>query len=95
MPYIPQDQRGDLDPHIDALLEALRRNPDAAAGSYEGALNYTITRLVEGIMPELRYRHLARVTGVLENVKQELYRRVAAPYEDGMISRHGDVYKNR
>ena len=35
---------------------------------------------------------IARVTGVLENVKQEFYRRYAEPYEDEQIERSGDVY---
>jgi len=30
--------------------------------------------------------------GVLENVKQEMYRRLAAPYEDKKAEENGDVY---
>lgn len=59
-----------------------------------GMLNYLVTRLVNQYVLNhgLRYRSLAEVTGVLENVKQELYRRVAAPYEDQKIMDNGDVY---
>ena len=39
-----------------------------------------------------RYASIARATGVLENVKQEFYRRYAAPYEDEQRERSGDVY---
>jgi hypothetical protein len=31
------------------------------------------------------------MTGVLENIKQEFYRRAAAPYEDRKINQNGDV----
>jgi hypothetical protein len=37
------------------------------------------------------------ITGVVENVKQEFYRRVAVPYEEEKIVQNGDIkeYKNR
>jgi len=35
---------------------------------------------------------VATVTGVLECAKLELYRRIAAPYEDTKIEENGDVY---
>jgi hypothetical protein len=31
------------------------------------------------------------ITGVLENIKQEYYRRVAEPYEDKKIIENGDI----
>jgi hypothetical protein len=40
----------------------------------------------------LRYAHLNEAIGVLECAKLELYRRVAAPYEDEKITESGDVY---
>jgi hypothetical protein len=40
----------------------------------------------------MNYEGIALVTGVIENVKQELYRRVATPYEDQKMKAHGDVY---
>ena len=39
-----------------------------------------------------RYAHLNEAIGVLECAKLELYRRVAAPYEDGKRAETGDVY---
>ena len=39
-----------------------------------------------------RYAHLNEAIGVLECAKLELYRRVAAPYEDEKIAESGDVY---
>jgi hypothetical protein len=40
----------------------------------------------------VRYAHLNEAVGVLECAKLELYRRIAAPYEDDKRSETGDVY---
>ena len=37
---------------------------------------------------------LIPLIGVLECAKLELYRRVAAPYEDDKIDENGDVYQD-
>ena len=92
MPYIAQDDRRALDPAIEKLVDAVRERAEQHQGSFEGYLNYALTRLVLGVVPERRYASIARVTGVLENVKQEFYRRYAAPYEDEQIDKSGDVY---
>jgi hypothetical protein len=55
-------------------------------------MNYTISRLVGAAFEEQpRYHTIARVTGVLKNVADEFYRRIAAPYEDSAIEKNGDV----
>ncbi len=92
MPYIAQEDRRALDPAIEKLVDAVRERAEQHQGSFEGYLNYALTRLVLGVVPERRYASIARVTGVLENVKQEFYRRYAAPYEDEQIDKSGDVY---
>lgn len=92
MPYISPHDRPDLDPAVDALAAAVRRKAAEHEGGFEGYLNYAITRLVLGVIPARRYASIARVTGVLENVKQEFYRRYAAPYEEEQVERSGDVY---
>ena len=92
MPYIAPEDRPDLDPAIDELVRAVRAKAAERDGSFEGYLNYAITRLVLGVLPERRYSSIARATGVLENVKQEFYRRYAAPYEDEQIEKSGDAY---
>jgi hypothetical protein len=43
------------------------------------------------MMGEISYSKIAIMTGILENIKQEFYRRAAAPYEDRKISQNGDV----
>lgn len=60
-----------------------------------GELNYKISRLAEDYIAEqggLSYHSLNEVLGVLECVKLELYRRLAAPYEDDKIAQNGDVF---
>ena len=81
MPYVKAEQRKGLD--------AGRRPEDA------GELNYVVTRIIDDYLGRkggLRYAHLNEVVGALECVKLELYRRVAAPYEDVKITENGDVY---
>lgn len=89
MPYIPADERPALDEAVDRLAAAVRSGVDAPAVA--GRLNYAITRLVLEVLPVERYWQAALATGVLENVKQELYRRVVTPYEDRKQAEHGDV----
>jgi hypothetical protein len=80
VPYIKPKDRPKL---------ALRIDPE---GLSAGELNYHITLLVKAWIGEPSYTKIATATGVLENVKQEFYRRLAAPYEDAKIAENGDVY---
>lgn len=59
-----------------------------------GELNFCITQLVDRYLhaARLSYTTLNEVIGVLECTKLELYRRVAAPYEDVKCVENGDVY---
>jgi hypothetical protein len=95
MPYIDPAIRVKIDNNINDLVESLRfvcareKNPLA----YAGILNYTITRLIREMMPIVRtYGDYALMTGMLENVKQELYRREISIYEDEKKEINGDVY---
>ena len=86
MPYITAEKREALDEHIEALQQELHLADD------EGALNYALSRIVGSVFEdEPRYHTIARITGVLENVKQEFYRRVAAPYEEQAMHKNGDI----
>lgn len=81
MPYIDKDARAKL---------GSSENPTTP-----GELNYLISRLVDQYLVlkgGLRYTNLNEVIGVLECSKLELYRRVAAPYEDQKREESGDVY---
>lgn len=59
-----------------------------------GELNYLITTLINEYVSTKgkNYAILNEVVGVLECAKLELYRRVAAPYEDAKCDMNGDVY---
>ena len=81
MPYIDQPAR-----------DRLNRG---GAPTTAGELNYAITRLIDAYLKfcgGVRYKHINEAVGVLECAKLELYRRIAAPYEDTKIKENGDVY---
>ena len=56
-----------------------------------GDINYVFSRVLGGVMGDVSYSKIALITGVLENIKQEYYRRVAGPYEDKKIVENGDI----
>lgn len=99
MPYIKREDRDLLDPWIDDLfgamlvdnrVEGAEANRELKAGEY----NYIITRLANYFLAEkgLNYANVNELIGALECAKLELYRRVAAVYEDKKIKQHGDAY---
>ena len=99
MPYIAPELRPDLDTQIEALYQALVKDSDDHT-QLAGKLNYCVTKLIlkmitpkDAVSP--RYWQIALYTGVLENIKQEFYRRLAGPYEDYQADRNGDVYRER
>jgi len=81
MPYIDQDRRSEI------LI-------DSTKISNAGDLNYYITILIDQFIHNKgkSYAVINEVVGALECAKLELYRRVAAPYEDIKIGQNGDVY---
>ena len=97
MPYIPREDRARLDPLIDELAAGLNDRAGVAAGDLAaaGLLNYSCTRLALEVVKlrfgTIRYGVIALVSGVFHNVADELYRRIAHPYEDKQIARNGDV----
>lgn len=58
-----------------------------------GELNYIITTLIHQFIKRkgLCYATLNEAIGVLECAKLELYRRIAAPYEDKKVRQNGCV----
>lgn len=80
MPYITEDQR-----------KAIRHG---APVETEGELNYAVTCLINKWFESkgLKYATINAAIGALECAKQELYRRVASPYEDEKCKKNGDVY---
>lgn len=94
MPYVPQDARERLDPQIERLAAEIvaLADEEGQGAAFAGFLNYACTRLALEVMPTRRYWSIATVVGVMQNVAEEFYRRVGAPYEEQKRAEHGDVY---
>ncbi len=82
MPYITQQRR-------DELFNDKDEFPNTP-----GELNFFLTKLCIEYMKKghKSYQEINDIMGALECCKQEFYRRVAVPYEDGKIETNGDVY---
>lgn len=81
-------------PYISKFARTVIRTQGETKAAGPGVLNYQITKLIDDYLQRkgLRYRNINEVIGVLECAKQELYRRVAAPYEDLKRDENGDVF---
>lgn len=96
MPYINKNEREELDEYIHGMVLAIKNtktnlnNPNDFK-NHLGRINYIFSRILSGVMGEVNYSKIAMATGVLENVKQEFYRRIASTYEDIKISQNGDI----
>lgn len=87
MPYIAKITRKFISGMMDQL------ECPALVGANRGVVNYIITRILWCWMgKKVTYERINDAIGVLECVKLELYRRVAAPYEDRKKEENGDVY---
>jgi len=88
MPYIKDEDRQAFDHFIEQLCEELEVEDFKA-----GEINYIISRIMnQALRGKLNYAKINELIGVLECAKLELYRRVAAPYEDTKIRDNGEVY---
>lgn len=85
MPYVAKSDRIDLNQKIVFAGRPINT---------PGELNYLITRLIDQYIygKGKSYAILNEAIGALECAKLELYRRIAAPYEDEKIKENGDVY---
>ena len=90
MPYIKPEDRPSLDDALKDVVAQINFEYDNTLDK-AGPLNYTITRIITGLIDKVSYKDVCVLTGVLENVKQELYRRAGSPYEDLKIAENGDV----
>lgn len=81
MPYLPEYAK-----------EVLDYSPETADSP--GDLNYIFTQQIRQYLQNegTSYTTLNAAIGALECCKLELYRRLAAPYEDTKIKENGDVY---
>ncbi len=87
LPYIKVGNRSKYNKVLKELLETLKALPPEEV---DGELNYVVTKILKEVYP-LRYFHINKAIGVLECIKLEYYRRIAAPYEDSKIQESGDV----
>jgi hypothetical protein len=93
MPYIKQDKRDILEVPLKDLIHEIQGLLKEKPQNAPGILNYCITTLITYVYnKETKYEDIAAVTGMLENVKQEFYRRYAVPYEDEKIKENGDIF---
>jgi hypothetical protein len=98
MPYIIEEERQELDESIQNMTNAILGinpprypiNPHNFAG-FLGRINYCFSRVLMKVMRDVSYAKVAMATGVLENIKQEFYERVARPYENRKIAENGDI----
>ena len=94
MPYINESARLELDSCIDNMVECLTHGNDVSNEEFIvllGEINYAFSRVISQTMCKPSYSKIAMITGVLENIKQEFYRRVAEPYENIKIRSNGDI----
>lgn len=102
MPYIKEKDREYFDHTIENMITLFKCSfngvpckentlTDEEFLSLLGKINYCFSRVLAGIMGTPSYGKIAMITGVLENIKQEQYRRVAGPYEDKKIVENGDI----
>jgi len=84
-------------PYIKKELRASIGTPAAYAGTEAltpGELNYAVTKVVCGYLTAhgVSYQRISEAISALECAKMELYRRVAAPYEDKKCAENGEVF---
>lgn len=89
MPYIKKTDRS----RILVEVPMLGKIVDFQSIDNAGELNYTFTIIAKEYLQRkgLKYQHINDIIGALEGAKLELYRRVAASYEDEKIKQNGDV----
>ena len=96
MPYIKLTERSKFYYRPQKLGEGVVIDIAEQTGkicSHPGDLNYAFTVIAQAYLKQhgLNYQHINDVVGALEGCKLELYRRVAAPYEDLKVKENGDV----
>ena len=104
MPYIKNDRRNKIDDKINSLILSIKTNISGCDNPYDlqkltneqfldiaGDINYSVSRIVTKLMGDPSYAKIAIITGVLENIKQEFYRRVGTTLEDKKIIENGDI----
>jgi hypothetical protein len=99
MPYIKQERRRVYDDLIANLTHQLTKHEGGFHYfPYVGELNYVFSKIIKDCLDAatkhqgLHYSNCNSILGVLECVKQEVYHKVARPYEDKKCEENGDVF---
>lgn len=90
MPYIAGKERADYEVEIKSIVDKLLSQDE---NNVVGHLNYIIFSILKRyvVARGIRYFRVNNLMGMLECCKNEFYRRIIAPYEDGVIGKNGDV----
>lgn len=92
MPYIAQGWRDRIKPKMVLLADEIESiYKENGESSYFGALNYAITMLILYTIPRKKYHVIAGITGVLQNIITEFYRKYVTDYENLKIEENGDL----
>ena len=94
MPYLKQEDRARLDRPITALVDVILFLSEVNEVGVAGQVNYIIARLFNSLWrgTKANYAGLNELIGAIECAKLEIYRRLAARYEDAAVKRNGDVF---
>lgn len=94
MPYIKQEDRVKLKEIADDLCFELNElSIGSDFGHKAGNLNYFISTVINNLLMDNRsYARINELIGALECAKLEIYRKLAAPYEDQKASSNGEVF---
>ena len=94
MPYIPQTRRDEIN------FEFLDDSRDEGGLDWTpqnaGDLNFLVTCFIDNYLLKngTRYANINEMIGALECCKLELYRKIAAPYENLKEVENGAVYQS-
>ena len=94
MPYIVQKARKEYNHSISNVVKKLTNLEDE--NDVGGHLNYLISAINNGYLKKkgLKYHRIQMLIGALECCQMELYRCVAACYEDKKEAENGPVYED-
>ena len=94
MPYIKEEARFELNECIDNVVQCIGHGNKLSDNDLlvvAGEINYVLTRIITKLIGSPSYSKIAIASGVLDNVKQEFYRRYVATYENDKILENGDI----
>ena len=94
MPYIPQTRRDEI--NFELLDDSRDEGGLEWTPQNAGDLNFLVTCFIDNYLLKngTRYANINEMIGALECCKLELYRKIAAPYENLKEVENGAVYQS-